>query len=448
MASLALFAAAIGASFPSEFLSVYSAPLAGSVAWSSPDWVLIAYLTLPVLAIVVFAALTGFNVLARFRGALRWVTRTENFVTAPAELLPVNFGSDVHYEAFLDRRFRGDGGLLLEFEERGIGKGLLHRVFHGGSGAITALIEIDGQLLVRKFASGSAGQTLLAQYDWIERFAPDLPVVQTMGRRSDNGDQLYDMRYLGGTRDFYEAIHTETLVASAAILGDVVARLDAFHASHAAADAPDAAVRDYLQRKASANLNQVIAALPELFEAPSIEINGRPFALASLEVFRQLDWLVGKLNQRRQADIHGDLTIENIMVRPEPGPANWFLIDPNPHNGFQSPLIDFAKLMQSLHLGYEAVHRDPRASFANGKLTVSLHRSSQYSALFAGLCDDLRQRFGEAGLQQVLLHEMINYLRLIPYQLRRSPTAGTAFFGCLCILLQDYQERYPGDLPA
>jgi hypothetical protein len=132
---------------------------------------------------------------------------------------------------------------------------------------------------------------------------------------------------------------------------------------------------------------------------------------------------------------------------PDASAQSWFLIDPNPVNGFQSPFIDFAKLMQSLHLGYEAVHRDPRASFADARLSVSLHRSSQYDVLFAHVTQDLRARFGEAGLQQILLHEMINYLRLIPYQLRRSRMAGLAFFACLCILIQNYEDRYPGDLP-
>nr|WP_314260663.1 hypothetical protein [uncultured Devosia sp.] len=40
---------------------------------------------------------------------------------------------------------------------------------------------------------------------------------------------------------------------------------------------------------------------------------------------------------------------------------------------------------------------------------------------------------------------MINYLRLIPYQIRASRMAGLTFLGCLCILVRDYDSRYPGE---
>lgn len=90
--------------------------------------------------------------------------------------------------------------------------------------------------------------------------------------------------------------------------------------------------------------------------------------------------------------------------------------------------------------------RVPRASFSNGALSVSIHRSAQYEQLHAQLIDTIAREHGDDTLQQVHLHEMVNYLRLIPYQTRTSRTAGLAFFGCLCILLQDYERRYPGDL--
>lgn len=46
-------------------------------------------------------------------------------------------------------------------------------------------------------------------------------------------------------------------------------------------------------------------------------------------------------------------------------------------------------------------------------------------------------------MQQVYLHELVNYLRLIPYQLRANREAGLAFFGGLCLLVREFQIAYP-----
>lgn len=50
------------------------------------------------------------------------------------------------------------------------------------------------------------------------------------------------------------------------------------------------------------------------------------------------------------ADIHGDLTVENIICRTDvenPDKA-WYIIDPNTGNLHDSPYLDYGKLLQSL----------------------------------------------------------------------------------------------------
>ena len=452
MASLILFTGAVGSGFLEEFANIYYAPLGGSTAlgWVLGDpqsIALILYLTLPLVLALIYAALAGFNVVLRFRQALNWASRAESFVVAPAAHRSDRFKSLENYGAFLERRFRGNGGMLLEFEERGIGAALLHRLFHGGSGAVTALIELDGHLRVRKFATGAIGLKLEAQRDWIDAYKNSLPLVEVIGGSSQGGDHAYDMAYIGGTRDLYEAVHTEPVATSSAILGDVIDRMDGFHRKFPLPEAGDSEVRSYVAEKVCRNLATIEAALPEYFEMPAFDLNGNTFSTTSLSAFRQPDWLSGKFLERRQAIIHGDLTIENIMVMPGAGGHDWFLIDPNPGNILESPFIDFAKLLQSLHLGYEAIHREPRHSFAGGRFAVSIHRSVQYNTLFEFVLETLRARFGDSGVQQILLHEIVNYLRLIPHQLARSRSAGATFFGCLCILVREYRERYPGDMP-
>ena len=176
-------------------------------------------------------------------------------------------------------------------------------------------------------------------------------------------------------------------------------------------------------------------------------LNGLPFDLSVLEIFNNRDWFISQFKDRRQSCIHGDLTIENIMlVNLSSSDHDWFLIDPNPDNIFQSPLIDFSKLMQSLHLGYESLHRMPRVSLVGNRLSVDLHRSSHYEQIYIYLTDTLKSKFGKDVVKQIYLHELINYLRLIPYQLKYSRESGLVFFSCLCLLLRDFERMYPKEL--
>jgi hypothetical protein len=196
-----------------------------------------------------------------------------------------------------------------------------------------------------------------------------------------------------------------------------------------------------------ANFATIEREFNDILQLGFLDLNGEIFNLSRLNILKDRDWFISRLRDRRQSKIHGDLTIENIMLD---GSSNshktWFLIDPNPVNGFQSPLIDFAKLMQSLHLGYEALHKMPRAKLSGNQLVVGLHRSSQYERIHVYVVDLLRNTFGSDILKEIDLHEIINFLRLIPYQLRTNKEAGLAFFGCLCMLIREFDNNYPGEI--
>lgn len=446
LASLALFSMGADQDVATTFLAVYGDTTQGqpaSLAVLKSPW-LLAYLILPVPIILVYAYLSGFNALAGLRGGLRAISRLEAYGGGQLRSRSQTFNSLGQYNAFLDRHYRGRGGLLSEFEQRGIDDVLVHRIFHGGSGAVTALVEVAGTLRVRKFATGALGAKLRIQREWLQNYRGDLPLVDIIETRADGEDYFYDMAFIGGSRDLYEGIHSEPVNMSMALLDDVIERMSSFHAISACEPASDAVVADYIATKVVANYRTIRAEFQDILDMGWIELNGEPFDLAQLEMMEDPEAFIGRLTDRRQSSIHGDLTIENIMLEGtvlEPG--RWFLIDPNPVNGFQSPLIDFAKLMQSLHLGYEALHKAPRASLVGNRLTVGLHRSFQYESIYRHVVDGLTQRLGADAMQQIYLHELVNYLRLIPYQLRANREAGLAFFGGLCLLVREFQIAYP-----
>ena len=43
-------------------------------------------------------------------------------------------------------------------------------------------------------------------------------------------------------------------------------------------------------------------------------------------------------------------------------------------------------------------------------------------------------------MREVAFHEIVNYLRLLPYRLRYAPGQGLTFFACTSLLLRRYHE--------
>ena len=72
-----------------------------------------------------------------------------------------------------------------------------------------------------------------------------------------------------------------------------------------------------------------------------------------------------------------------------------YIIDPNPENIFDTPLIDWAKLMQSLHLGYESLNKVPTCKWKDGAFEMILTRSHAYDELHKFTRRTLANRFGD-----------------------------------------------------
>ena len=139
------------------------------------------------------------------------------------------------------------------------------------------------------------------------------------------------------------------------------------------------------------------------------------------------------------ADIHGDLTVENIICRTDvenPDKA-WYIIDPNTGNLHDSPYLDYGKLLQSLHGGYEFMMMTPRCTVQENHIDFQLTRSAAYDTLFEAVCDDLRARCGAAGLHSILAHELIHWLRLMPYKLNKDKKRAPMFYAGLVMVAND-----------
>ena len=236
-------------------------------------------------------------------------------------------------------------------------------------------------------------------------------------------------------------IHTAPIEQSSVVLTDVITTINAFHVKTAHGMADTEVLDRYCAQKVLKNVDTVLGFISELIPGERYRLNGSDYSLSDWHRIQDVDWLRSQMRDRQVSQIHGDLTIENIIVDPT-HPHGWYLIDPNPGNIFDSPFIDWAKLRQSLHLGYEGLNKAATCTLNGNELSIALTRSHAYDQLNDLFETVLANLIGPQSHQEVRFHELVNYLRLTPYKIRQSPSKGLTFFACTSILLASYLRDY------
>jgi hypothetical protein len=397
------------------------------------------YSTIPILVIIIYGLtrqwseiVRDFSLKLRFGGSLQG--RNPNSARD-------KFQQVKEFDYFLASHFGGGDKVLSSFSLLGIEDGSIVRLYNGGSDAITALVEVNERLIIRKFAVGAAAVKLKSQSTWLRSHQKDnIPLVEIISDQQGEFYYRYDMPLIASANEYYDFIHTVHIDQSKALLTDVVEAIAEFHFSNGLCEATKETVELYLAEKVVKNVQEILEFARRLIPDQEFEINGSAYSFSDWNCLLDIEWLSSQINHFQTCTIHGDLTVENIIVVEGKVPA-FYIIDPNPDNVFDSPLIDFGKLMQSLHLGYESLNRSgQRSSVSGSAIAVKLSRSHAYSVLHQLLEERILHQYGPETLKEVYFHELINYLRLTPYKIRKDPAIGLTFFACTCILLARYLQ--------
>ncbi|MDD3370316.1 MAG: lysylphosphatidylglycerol synthase transmembrane domain-containing protein [Alphaproteobacteria bacterium] len=351
------------------------------------------------------------------------------------------FSASEEYGAFLYRHFSGDASLTSDFDTHAIQDAKVIRHLAGGSDALTALVQVNNQLRYRKYAVGGAAKKLGDQAEWLEAHKIELPLTPVFDKRVNGERCIYDMPYSMSSRDFYDYIHMSDIEDSWKTLSDILSHIHAFHTAHEGKDADDALVRKYVQEKAVKNFHTIETTFPDICGAKEIVVNGKAISTEKIKKLVCEEYLLPRLSKRKTAIIHGDLTIENIIFDPKT-PKGWYLIDPNVGNVFETPLQDYAKLFQSLHLGYEPLNRNVPCCLSERGIEFFIPRTTYYDALFKRTSGYIEGKFGIDALREIRLHEIVHFLRLTPYKIRKAQHSGLLFFGCLCLLIDSYMDDF------
>jgi hypothetical protein len=352
------------------------------------------------------------------------------------------FSQPTTYDDFLDALFSDARAAVSGFGQRGVRDCVVHRYFNGGSEALTALVETRDGLLIRKFGLGAAATKLRQQARWLQQHSNDgMPLVPVVQASSTVGAFSYDMPVVDECSEFYEMTHSSPPADSSRLLLRVLDRLDALHASGDRRRCASGALDGYFDEKIARNADQIVRFARAAIGGHEYCLNGADYDLDEWRFFQDRDWVRRQLRSHDETVVHGDLTLENVVVSPSHSDG-FYVIDPNPDNIFDSPLIDWAKIMQSLHLGYEALNRTAQTAVHDRAMVLPIARSETYANLHQLVESEIVSRFSDETLREIYFHELVNYLRLTPYKMRQSRERGLAFFGCTSLLLRRYRTCF------
>lgn len=353
--------------------------------------------------------------------------------------------------AFLEIYFRNEEKREYINQYLNINKDInVIRDYSAGSNATTILC-LDGRgTFFRKYAFGSEAIKLRKQIAWIKTYKNILPlpniIAENMGNDQETDLCYYDMEYNPHAIGFFSFIHSAPTEESWMILEGILTRLKNSIHSNIKGKADKETISAYIESKVKNNIDICCSGgkyLKALQEYAVLKINGEEYP--NLMAYEQM---LGKTNLEKifsnddYAVIHGDLTVENIICLQGKAENQFYLIDPNAGNLHESPYLDYSKLLQSLHGGYEFLMSVQEIEIVDNQINFLFTQSQAYHSLYMRYQGWLESNFSLQEIQSIYYHEIIHYLRLMPYKIKKDSKKAVVFYAGLLIILKDIKEMF------
>lgn len=326
-----------------------------------------------------------------------------------------------------------------------------------GSNASTVLVmKEDGSLFYRKYAFDDDGEKLQEQIQWIENHQRDIPLPIITEQRNERNFVTYDMHSYKGVAGLFKYIHTMPVEASWNILEQSLDDIKKGLHSKKRRNTESEIITRYIEEKVQKNIDYMLENskyIRALEQNESIIVNGR--ALYTLNYYRDLlttEHLLSVFAEDEYADIHGDLTVENIVCISDDEeidaseyvdkvlPKEYYFIDPNMGNIHESPFLDYAKLLQSLHGNYEFLMMVTSVNIGKDSVNYMMTKSEAYGKIYRRYEQYLKEHFSEKEVLSIYYHEIIHWLRLMPYKIRKNEKLAVVFYTGLLGVLADVME--------
>ncbi|MCZ2829745.1 lysylphosphatidylglycerol synthase domain-containing protein [Modestobacter sp. VKM Ac-2986] len=356
---------------------------------------------------------------------------------------------------FLDSYFRGQHLSQVMHRLEVNGNVSLVQFFKGGSNAVTLLATSGGELFVKKMVPTEHAHRLKNQYDWLAERA-DHPLLVTV-LREEHADDHYaiDLEYRPSSVPLFEYVHEQPLAESAAKLAQVwdymYGRVYDLGELEEHPDVRDDYVSERFVRRVQAAAESH-PALAEAMKSDRILVNGQEldnFATILDRITANETAWRDLATYRTSAHIHGDLTVDNILV--DLPTRDVLVIDPSDDNQVRGPIIDFARHMQSLLYGYEFLNEDESPVLLGARdgmpeITYRDDRSARYAELADFVSTEVIPRhLSVAEQRSVLFHVGLFYGRMLTHRVVINSGTVLKYYGVCLQALNRFLDQY--DLP-
>lgn len=323
---------------------------------------------------------------------------------------------------------------------------LILRDYSAGSNATTILCTAGGNTFFRKYAFDADADKLYEQVEWLKKYRNLIPLPEILNYEKSEGSCYYDMPYNNNTIGLFSYAHSSPYEYSWSFMKKALECLEntLYKNSERAADKDT--IDKYIASKVDKNTDKILKAkrLKPLMKYEDIIINGVSYKnLPYYMKYLTREHLEKVFEKDKYSDIHGDLTIENIIcVRNTGKDDDFYIIDPNTGNVHDSPNLDYGKLLQSIHGNYEFLMATTNVESSENRIDFTFIKSEAYAQLFAKLDAYMSENFDEQRVKSIYYHEIIHWLRLMPYKIEKNGKRALLFYAGLLMVLNDVITRF------
>lgn len=323
------------------------------------------------------------------------------------------------------------------------------RDFSAGSNATTMLCMKKDEIFYRKYAFEDI-EKLYEQVEWIiENEKRNLPLPKIIRKEKTGSYCYYDMLYKPSSIPLFEYIHSMPFEETWEMIKNILKRLEEILYVNNVRKADAESINRYIDSKVSDNLKKITDSkiLKKLFKYDEVIINGKPYKnLFYYLEYLSKDYLFNIFKDDIYSDLHGDLTIENIIcnLNTVEEKEKFYIIDPNSKNINNSANLDYAKILQSIHGGYEFMMRTYDVSVEENKINFLYTKSHAYFYLYKKLNEYMNLKFSKEKIRSIYFHEIVHWLRLMPYKLKKDGKRALIFYSGLIMVLNDVIAIYGG----
>lgn len=347
---------------------------------------------------------------------------------------------------FLENYFSGKNRLHIQNYLK-INQGIsIIRDYSAGSNATTMLCMDGINTFFRKYAFGDEGEKLYQQITWINENRDSIPLPQILKQEKTELYCYYDMPYSSSVVGLFEYAHSMPVEKTWTVISNALERLEDSIYKKGVKQADRKTIYQYVELKVQSNLKIIKNArrIKNLQQYDTIIINGIEYKnLQFYENYLTKEYLYNIFDKDKYSVIHGDLTIENIICeRDNRGEDNFYIIDPNTQNIHDSSNLDYAKLLQSIHGGYEFLMSTRDIKITGNRIDFPFIKSATYIELHKIFRKYMLERLGENRTRSIYFHEIIHWLRLMPYKIEKDGKRALLFYAGMLMVMNDVIEMY------